>query len=110
MCLLPKYSDAIKRMIFQKKQDSNRQGKIDYFILRNEICVVNLLILIRYDPMEKTSSGVSENIRQCLKRNSTLSCSGEINAVVFLVIKNILFSFVFDLLFWSADVRLKRNA
>ena len=96
---ITKIFGCYKKNDIPKGNGQQKKNKIDYFIPWNEICVVNLLILIRYDPMEKTSSGVSENIRQCLKRNSTLSCSGEINAVVFLVIKNILFSFLFDLLF-----------
>ena len=50
---ITKIFGCYKKNDIPKRKGQQQKKKIDYFIPRNEICVVNLLILIRYDPMEK---------------------------------------------------------
>lgn len=95
---ITKIFGCYKKNDIPKGNGQQKKNKIDYFIPWNEICVVNLLILIRYDPKEKTSSGVCEKIRQCFERNSIFCCSGETTIVFFLLSKYSIF-FLFDLLF-----------
>ena len=94
---ITKIFGCYKKNDIPKRKGQQQKKKIDYFIPRNEICVVNLLILIRYDLKEKQVAVSEKNIQQCLER--IFCCSGETTTAVFHVIKNILFSFLFDLLF-----------
>ena len=50
---ITKIFGCYKKNDIPKRKGQQQKKKIDYFIPRNEICVVNLLILIRYDLKEK---------------------------------------------------------
>ena len=50
---ITKIFGCYKKNDIPKRKGQQKKKKIDYFIPWNEICVVNMLILIRYDPKEK---------------------------------------------------------
>ena len=95
---ITKIFGCYKKNDIPKRKGQQKKKKIDYFIPRNEICVVNMLILIRYDPKEKQVavfvkkfSSVSRGIQYFVVQKKQLSS-------FFLLSKYSIF-FLFDLLF-----------
>ena len=95
---ITKIFGCYKKNDIPKGNGQQKKNKIDYFIPWNEICVVNLLILIRYDPKEKTSSGVCEKFGSVSRGIQYFVVQKKQLSSFFLLSKYSIF-FLFDLLF-----------